>query len=425
MFATVQSQSGTDPDVLAWCLDTPKAGQRVAVEGQAVRVSGWVLTRQPLPAPASVVCRADTSVAEEFMLPVQQERPDVILRMLAGAPDGHPQLHCGFDGWVPLTGRQITLALRLRNRLVPLGRATLSDLPPPTTEDPHQVLRGDGGWLFLDNDSNHSVDQHTGRRLLGLEELQGWWRYFAGCRRFAARLGVRHAFVLAVSKEEVLPEFHPYPRGRRTVADQVREVCDPEDHLVDAAALLSGLADRPACFMKTDTHWTDRGARWVVLALVEALGLSPARAAERFADDVYYRLPFAGDLGGKLSPAEAADTEFLLAPPLTVMAASDNAVVNTGRLMVFLEREPVWPGKLLLFGSSSSYSMLSYLRRLFAWVIFVHSAGSVDPALASRERPDYLVTQTTGRFAIIPPRLDFNQAAAAQAAGSGSVSGGS
>ena len=106
----------------------------------------------------------------------------------------------------------------------------------------------------------------------------------------------------------------------------------------------------------------------------------------------------------------ARSTEFLRAPAATDGAVFDNDLPNIGRVLVYENANAAWPNSLLLFGASSSYRMLRYLKRLFRRIVFVHSAGNVDPEIVRHERPDYLVMQTTARFMVTPPGHGFRLA---------------
>jgi hypothetical protein len=151
---------------------------------------------------------------------------------------------------------------------------------------------------------------------------------------------------------------------------------------------------------------------YAALALVAQLGLDEATARQCWAGDVYYTMPFTGDLGGKLAPPLSAPTEFLQAPTVTTKAQFDNHLPNIGRVLVLGCGDAPFAGSLLLFGASSSYPMLKYLKRLFQRIVFVHSAGNVDQAIVRQEQPAWLVMQTTARFMISPPNTGFNLAAA-------------
>lgn len=65
----------------------------------------------------------------------------------------------------------------------------------------------------------------------------------------------------------------------------------------------------------------------------------------------------------------------------------DTGLPNFGRWMVFEYPRALEQATCLVFGSSSTYSMFSYLCRVFSRLIFVHSAANIDPALIEAVAP--------------------------------------
>jgi len=415
-FAAIEQLVQDEPDIKMWVLDFPQTGAAARVTQAGLHLQGWLLGASEV-VPVAIVVRAKGEDAVRT-LPFNNDRPDVIERVLKEAPAGHAQLRCGFSAHLPGLPSQFALGVQLGERTVWLCEVRLSGTPvvhaaPAPSE--LQVIQGGEGWLYLDNDTNNSVDQFTGKLTLGADALQRWSSYLDACTALADTHGARSAVLVAASKEQVLPGFYPHTRGAVTVHDQVLALARAEHRLVDTAALLGAREDKEACFIKTDTHWTDRGAREACLALLDALGLEQAVAQEVFADDVYYSTSFVGDLGVKLQPPAGAPTEFLRASPATDGAVFDNELPNIGRVLVFDNADAPWPNSLLLFGASSSYRMLRYLKRLFKRIVFVHSAGNVDLEVVRHERPDYLVMQTTARFMVTPPETGFKLANAVTA----------
>ncbi|WP_020654758.1 alginate O-acetyltransferase AlgX-related protein [Massilia niastensis] len=395
----------------AWALDFPQADAAARVSERGLYLQGWALGHQGSVCMGLVV-RTRSKEGERLQdIPFNNGRPDVIQRVLGDAPAGHAQLRCGFMAYLKEIPQSFTLGVRQGDETVWLCEVQLTESEPVVnTENKQaetQVIRGTGGWLFLDNDTNRSVDQYTGRLLLEAEGLGHWQTYLDACVSLAAGVAARHALLIAASKEQVLSEHYPHVKGALTVHEQVLGLSRPEHKVLDTVALLRARADRTECFIKTDTHWTERGAMHAALGLITLLGLDADIARRCWSDDVYYTSQFAGDLGIKLVPPVSEPTEFLQAPPAAREAVFDNHLPNIGRVLVFDCAGAQW-GSLLLFGASSSYPMLKYLRRLFRRIVFVHSAGNVDVDIVRHERPDFLIMQTTARFMIEAPDTSFD-----------------
>ena len=414
-FATVKKFKPSSGGVHAWALDSPANDMIVKATERGLYIQGWLLMTSDTLRATMVVRTVRGTVEDQRTFAFNSGRPDVIQRVLGVAPSEHRQLRCGYSGYLPDVPEEFTLGVTADGEVTWLCTVQLEEKEAATLESAtttHEstppVIKGADGWLFLDNDTNHSVDQHTGLLMLDKVGLARWRAYFDQCRSLASAVGARHAILIAASKEQVLPEHYPHRKGELTVTDQVFAACSPSDHVVNTASILAKQTEKQACFIKTDTHWTDRGAMFATLALIDELALDAAQAREHFASDVYYTMPFAGDLGVKLTPVLAMPTEFLSAPTPATGAVFDNHLPNIGRVLVFGSSQALWPHSLLMFGASSSYPMLKYLKRLFRRIVFVHSAGNVDAEIVRHERPDFLVMQTTARFMIEPPHTGFS-----------------
>ena len=386
--------------VKIWALDYP-SHDRLENFGQGeIKIQGWVLLNAPAEIQSEFLLAVDGVIIHAQIF--NTKRPDVIDRVLHELPFDHPQLHCGFIGYIcaDKLRRGFQIGVRVDGKENWLAQVDLTE--------PIKVLEGSDGWLFLDNDSNHSVDQYIGQRMLGTEELNSWREYLSAVQVLAQRTNMRHALVIAPSKEEVLPHRYPFNRAQTTVLDQVCALAKPEWNVVNAAPVLAAYKSPEACFKQTDTHWTDRGAMLAVMAVLERLGLDTRKAEALFATDVYELRREVGDLGCKMLPVRSAETEFLQAPMPEQDAVFDNGLPNIGRTLVFENEIAIFPLRIVVFGASSSYPMLKYLKRLFARLVFVHSAAQIDVAVINQEKPDILLLQSNGRFLIQPPHLNFS-----------------
>lgn len=386
--------------IKVWALDFPAHDRLVNIGGSEIKIQGWVLWHVPVDYSPELVVAVDGIVigVQTF----NTMRPDVIERVMLESAAGNPQLCCGFILHMP--AEKISSGFQLGVRVG--GSETW--LAQVSFVEPMKVLEGSEGWLFLDNDSNHSVDQYIGQRMLGTEELNLWREYLSAVQVLAQRTNMRHALVIAPSKEEVLPHRYPFNRAQTTVLDQVCALAKPEWNVVNAAPVLAAYTSPEACFKKTDTHWTDRGAMLAVMAVLERLELDVRKAEALFAKDVYEIRQEVGDLGCKMLPIRSAETEFLKTPMPEQDAVFDNGLPNIGRALIFENGLAIYPWKMVIFGASSSYPMLKYLKRLFRRLVFVHSAAQVDKAVLLHEQPDFLLLQSNGRFLVQPPKLSFS-----------------
>ena len=383
-----------------WALDFPAHERLEDLKQSELKIQGWALWHEsPAQSPELIVAVNGVALHKQAF---NTKRPDVVERVLHEQPESHAQLCCGFIAQI--AAEKLTSGFQVGVR----ADGVDTWLAQVDFTEPMKVLEGSEGWLFLDNDSNHSVDQYIGQRMLGTEELHSWREYLSAVQVLAQRANMRHALVIAPSKEEVLPHRYPFNRAQTTVLDQVCALAKPEWNVVNAAPVLAAYTSPEACFKKTDTHWTDRGAMLAVMAVLEHLGLDTRKVEALFATDVYELRREVGDLGCKMLPARSAETEFLQAPMPEQDAVFDNGLPNIGRTLVFENEAAIFPLRVVVFGASSSYPMLKYLKRLFARLVFVHSAAQIDVAVINHEKPDVLLLQSNGRFLIQPPHLNFS-----------------
>lgn len=390
------------PPLLRWALDYPSAEREPRLNAAGRVVQGWVLLQPALAeAQARVRIVAEWQPSFELCHPLALERPDVVAKVLEAPAAQHPQRRCGFRFSVPPKLAHFRLWLVLDDERWLLEDVRVDPLDAP--EEGLKVLEGREGWLFLDNDTNGSVDQFTGRMRLTAEGLARWRAYLAGGQRLAERHGIPWALLVAPSKESVMGRrYHPGQAGEEGPMSQVAAL--PEARaVVHPVGPLQALDDE--AFIPTDTHWTHQGAREAALALAEHLGLKVSRCRKVLAKDRYKRREMGGDLGNKLTPKRTCEVEVLTSFQHGRYKTYDNGLPNFGRLLVTEYDKAVSKGTCLIFGSSSSYSMLNYLCRFFRRVVLVHSAGNLDPALVASVKPDFLVAQTNARFVVQVPSL--------------------
>ena len=72
-----------------------------------------------------------------------------------------------------------------------------------------KYLLGKDGWIFLDRDTNHVVDQMTGKLILSDAQLDAWTEVVADRRNLLGRHGANHYFLVAPNKKAIYAEYGP------------------------------------------------------------------------------------------------------------------------------------------------------------------------------------------------------------------------
>jgi len=340
----------------------------------------------------------------ELCRPLNIERPDVVERVLDQSPANNPQLRCGFRFTIPPDVATFTLSLEINGQSWPLQNVKVA--PHASEGKALKVLRGQNSWLFLDNDTNFSVDQFAGYMRLTTKGVASWSDYtsalkagFDGARRLPVML-------VAPTKESVLGHYHPLMAAPVPILQPVFDLLPLEQLIYPVAELRNTLGDE--AFFKTDTHWTQKGAGLASALVAKRLGVPPKRVDELLSKDRYKTREHVGDLGNKMSPPLSVSASFLASFNHRKWVVYDNGLPNFGRMMVIHYPKALVNETFLVFGSSSSYSMFNYLCRFFRHLIFVHSAGNIDPELIKAVEPDSVVAQTNARFMIRPPVADYS-----------------
>lgn len=384
------------PGLLRWCLDYPKDKQNselVELTEKGLVFQGWLLTQ--VAQPVAMYIQQGPS---RTPLTLDRSRPDVISAILHEASESHSQLRCGFRAAITMTTSEFLIGVTLEGKDYRLAEGTISG--------PFKVLTGKDGWLFLDNDTNKSVEQFTGKLLLDRAERKAWKNYFSGFTTLATELDKPVAMLMAPAKEAVYTEYYPYPKAKHTTVDQLQEIVPSTFPFIYPVKELSLASQRT--FRITDSHWSVHGAMLASLLTANTLGVPHAVVDAIFAKDEFYQRQVSGDLGNKIFPPAMHNEDALKNYSYKKKLVYDNQLPNFGRVLVLQNDDALVPGRLLVLGSSSAYSMLDYLSRIFRNVVLIHTAGNIDTALVKKIKPDFLLAQTNSRFVVRAPDLGFS-----------------
>lgn len=384
-----------------WFLDAPK-NNLVLYESNWLEISGWVLPVLNSNPDWHVYIKDDSGKKEFFKIEVN--RPDVYHKVLGKEKEECKDAKCGFKFKLNFLKFIGNLKLGFSN----FKSQEEVDVAIISFVNVISCIEGRSGWLFLDNDSNRSVDQYTGNLLLNNNDLASWAEYFKGVNSLVKGEDKKAAFLIAPSKEEVLRKYYPFERASITVLDQVLQLQKDGWNLINMADVFLNSFAPEACFKRNDTHWTDRGALLAVMCFLDKIGFNCDCVNDIFKNDIYELKKEFGDLGSKMTPPRSAETEYLQGLSVEEDVAFDNFLPNIGRVIIYSKKDALFQKNLLIFGSSSSYQMLRYLRRIFMRIVFVHSAANIDREIFCYEQPDILLIQSNSRFLIKPPVLNFS-----------------
>lgn len=274
------------------------------------------------------------------------------------------------------------------------------DLPLPSIDD--KVVRGRDGWLFLANDSNDTLGQHAGERLLSDEQVEQWQHLLEARAAWLSVQGIPYFFVIAPDAHAVYPGM--LPEGARQgatrpalqVLDRLRErdsfapVLYPLDELI---------AERDSqVYPKTGSHWSEYGAfvgyRAVMARITEMLPVR--RLARRDVHLSYERR--AGDLGRKFDPPVVSRYVYVDVIEPCAELVRDNRIRNHGRLVEY-NADANNDLTCLVFGDSFAVRMMPLVAEAFRRTFWAHAY--FDYELVTELRPDVVITIAAERGMIV------------------------
>jgi len=268
-----------------------------------------------------------------------------------------------------------------------------------------KVLVGREGWLFLRDDSNDAIGQHTGRVRFSEGDKEELRTLFE--RRVAISRAAGATWLTAVvpDKEILYSEHLPanvVPLPRRPVHEYLEIAAAAGAEAVYLEDALAAGKDRGDLYLRTDTHWNHRGAYVGYLAIcqeLERLGFPLTVVEEDWIK--WWERSALGDLGEKLANSPGSMDVRATLTRSWARRTYDSEIRNHGRVMIHEkdeEKEPV----CLVFGESFAETLLYFLKESFGRVVFVHTSMFIEE-LVARERPDVVLSLPIERFLIKVP----------------------
>jgi alginate O-acetyltransferase complex protein AlgJ len=268
-----------------------------------------------------------------------------------------------------------------------------------------KVIRGKNGRLFLDNDTNEVIAQHTGAVRLDEAGLEQWRLILEHRVAWLERQGIPYHFLIAPNAHSVYPEDLPddVPSADERPIHQIIGHLREKDSFAGVLYPLDELiaAKDEAIYPMTASHWSELGAfiayRRLVQEISERLEIR-ALTLEDF--DVAEQIQ-PGGLGHKVEPHERSVFVYLDFRAPRSRLTYDNRIVNNGRRVDYEgdERERF---TCLVLGDSYARNLVPFLAENFRRLVFAHLV-TLDHELVERERPDVVVSILSERFLIQVP----------------------
>ncbi len=307
---------------------------------------------------------------------------------------------------------------------------TIARPPGDPAPDQHpDVHVGRDGWLFLTGGTNSVLAQY-GEPGVPRATLWRWRRILEARVRRCAGLGTRYAHVVAPEKLTICPQSCDglaYDPERAPVLRLERwlRLSPARRHWIDLVRPFRARAAEVPLYCRTDSHWTFAGYRLAYGEICRHLGLAPRQ-------DILQRrigapAPYAGDLGVKFDPIRSETVESCLFETAARRIHANGLVTafeaegrgqaaHIGAHVVYRnDAREADPRRLVLFADSYGHhtaaphtgSLTPLLADTFREVHVLWST-SVDWGYIARVKPDFVVAEIAERFMIELPQTSFN-----------------
>ena len=274
------------------------------------------------------------------------------------------------------------------------------------------AMIGSEGWMFLAG--SKVIADHRGEVPYSAAELEGWRKLLTTRRDWLAERGIRFLFVVAPTKHLIYPEYLPKWIGHRGTKparlDQfvAHMKANSDVPLLDLRPALFEAKKAEKVYLKTDTHWNNRGAYAGYRSIVgelEKLGIAvkPHDRADfesRVAD-----VP-AGDLarllGREQDAGDKGEVIFSPGPAIPAVTSRNDPSVSPKHWTpsfteLVVTETPSQTGRAVLFRDSFSNALIQFLSPHFGRVVYVWQMNW-DKTIIEREKPDVVIDEMVDFF---------------------------
>lgn len=264
-----------------------------------------------------------------------------------------------------------------------------------------KYCEGKSGILFLDNDTNASIDQISGKAPLSSHDLGRWQRVIRSRQLLLEDAGISYAFVVAPAKEAVLDKYLPEGIILSENRPAIQVVKSPRLHGVVKYPIAALKELGVEGYGRGDSHWTDLGGlmvfRSIMADFVKKFGICLPDLSD-------YELTFEEQLGDLAVHAQHRQTERVmrLEPrEKSYQVVFDNKRPNRGNMLV-TENPSAMTGTVLVFRDSFTKVLIPYFASVFSKCIFVWNPF-VDFDLVEQEKPTLVLNIMAERFLPVIP----------------------
>jgi hypothetical protein len=293
-----------------------------------------------------------------------------------------------------------------------MSSAEIGEAPvvPRYTKD-DKFVRGKNDRLFLDNDTNEVIRQHTGERLFSRAERRRWRLLLESRSAILGKQGVPYFLLVPPNAHSVYPEDlpdHVHSHHTRPVLQLIEELREKDSFAKLIYPLDELLAAKPRLlYPKTDPHWSAIGGFIAYQRLADELSGVVEMNRVREEDLLWTERMLAGELGFKIEPQQTSIHVGARVKNPTAYLVSDNRVINRGAVIV-TECPDAPPTTCVVLGDSFSDQLSVFLAASFGRFVYAYTyLSGLDCDFIRQHEPDVVVSVLNERFMIHVPN-DFS-----------------
>jgi len=284
------------------------------------------------------------------------------------------------------------------------------------------VLMGKDGWLFYSD--GRMVDDISGARPFNDAELEAWRTLLTGRRDWLRQRGIRYLFSVPPDKQSIYPEQLPdwliaRSRPPRRLAQFLAYMRAHSDvPILDLRDTLFDAKKTGQIYLRTDTHWNDRGAFAAYRRIVKELALLgvPGTALDLEAFQQTLVDEPGGDLARMLGQenylGEKAKPLLAPRPPLSPLEMRVDPGIIVKRWIPATEPRvldnPHATGKIVIFRDSYATALLQFCCYSYNRIVAVWQQNWDKPFI-EREKPDVVIDEMLERFLIFRDPEDLRK----------------
>lgn len=289
--------------------------------------------------------------------------------------------------------------------IIPSGIHLLGSQEETTTEDNktgvrNGVVYGTDGWLYY----NSTMGDYTGSSKAGDRKIYNAAHNISLTERFVKSKGAAFVFTAAPNKNSIyyenMPDDYVMDRENSNISRFYDVLREEKVNFTDLFTLFS--ASHELLYLKTDSHWNNKGALIAYNALLDAVN----KEHNTYADaEVVKEAREAGDLEKALNPDSPAAEEnyYYETDPSYVYANKADSV----EAPLILTENAEATGSLLMFRDSFGNALLPFFADNFGKACFSKGVPYIIEKFMNMYSPDTVIIEVAERnvsdYAIAPP----------------------